>query len=587
MKSNKTDNNNKVCFINGRGYKMAGLKKLPIGIENFEKLRQEDFYYIDKTRLIEQLLTRWGEVNLFTRPRRFGKSLNMSMLQSFFEIGKDKTLFDGLRISDNQELCEKYQGKFPVVSVSLKGINGATYEEARRFLIKTINEEARRLSVLSDSTELDETDHELLIQLKKKEMTNDSLVYSIRELTELLEKHYGSKVIVLIDEYDVPLAKANENGYYDEMVLLIRNLFENALKTNNSLKFAVLTGCLRIAKESIFTGLNNFKVYSITDKSFDETFGFTDEEVKELLRYYGQKKYYETVKEWYDGYRFGNVDVYCPWDVINFCSDHLADPGLEPKNYWANTSGNSVISHFIDSVGKPQKLTRMELEQLVNGGIVQKEINFELTYKELYSSIDNLWSTLFMTGYLTQRGEPSGNRYNLVIPNREIRNIITNHILKMFKENVKDDGKTVSDLCDALLNQNPEKVELIFTEYMKKTISIRDTFARKPTKENFYHGLLLGILGFKENWSVMSNRESGDGFGDILIRIEDEDVGIVIEVKYADDGNLQGECEKALQQIIDIRYTEALEQEGIHTIIKYGIACYRKKCKVLMRIDKQ
>lgn len=587
MKSNKTDNNNKVCFINGRGYKMAGLKKLPIGIENFEKLRQEDFYYIDKTRLIEQLLTRWGEVNLFTRPRRFGKSLNMSMLQSFFEIGKDKTLFDGLRISDNQELCEKYQGKFPVVSVSLKGINGATYEEARRFLIKTINEEARRLSVLSDSTELDETDHELLTQLKKKEMTNDSLVYSIRELTELLEKHYGRKVIVLIDEYDVPLAKANENGYYDEMVLLIRNLFENALKTNNSLKFAVLTGCLRIAKESIFTGLNNFKVYSITDKSFDETFGFTDEEVKELLRYYGQKKYYETVKEWYDGYRFGNVDVYCPWDVINFCSDHLADPGLEPKNYWANTSGNSVISHFIDSVGKPQKLTRMELEQLVNGGIVQKEINFELTYKELYSSIDNLWSTLFMTGYLTQRGEPSGNRYNLVIPNREIRNIITNHILKMFKENVKDDGKTVSDLCDALLNQNPEKVELIFTEYMKKTISIRDTFARKPTKENFYHGLLLGILGFKENWSVMSNRESGDGFGDILIRIEDEDVGIVIEVKYADDGNLQGECEKALQQIIDIRYTEALEQEGIHTIIKYGIACYRKKCKVLMRIDKQ
>lgn len=587
MKSNKTDNNNKVCFINGRGYKMAGLKKLPIGIENFEKLRQEDFYYIDKTRLIEQLLTRWGEVNLFTRPRRFGKSLNMSMLQSFFEIGKDKTLFDGLRISDNQELCEKYQGKFPVVSVSLKGINGATYEEARRFLIKTINEEARRLSVLSDSTELDETDHELLTQLKKKEMTNDSLVYSIRELTELLEKHYGSKVIVLIDEYDVPLAKANENGYYDEMVLLIRNLFENALKTNSSLKFAVLTGCLRIAKESIFTGLNNFKVYSITDKSFDETFGFTDAEVKELLRYYGQEKYYETVKEWYDGYRFGNVDVYCPWDVINFCSDHLADPGLEPKNYWANTSGNSVISHFIDSVGKPQKLTRMELEQLVNGGIVQKEINFELTYKELYSSIDNLWSTLFMTGYLTQRGEPSGNRYNLVIPNREIRNIITNHILKMFKENVKDDGKTVSDLCDALLNQNPEKVELIFTEYMKKTISIRDTFARKPTKENFYHGLLLGILGFKENWSVMSNRESGDGFGDILIRIEDEDVGIVIEVKYADDGNLQGECEKALQQIIDIRYTEALEQEGIHTIIKYGIACYRKKCKVLMRIDKQ
>ena len=582
MKSNKTDNNNKVCFINGRGYKMAGLKKLPIGIENFEKLRQEDFYYIDKTRLIEQLLTRWGEVNLFTRPRRFGKSLNMSMLQSFFEIGKDKTLFDGLRISDNQELCEKYQGKFPVVSVSLKGINGATYEEARRFLIKTINEEARRLSVLSDSTELDETDHELLTQLKKKEMTNDSLVYSIRELTELLEKHYGSKVIVLIDEYDVPLAKANENGYYDEMVLLIRNLFENALKTNNSLKFAVLTGCLRIAKESIFTGLNNFKVYSITDKSFDETFGFTDEEVKELLRYYGQEKYYETVKEWYDGYRFGNVDVYCPWDVINFCSDHLADPGLEPKNYWANTSGNSVISHFIDSVGKPQKLTRMELEQLVNGGIVQKEINSELTYKELYSSIDNLWSTLFMTGYLTQRGESSGNRYNLVIPNREIRNIITNHILKMFKENVKDDGKTVSDLCDALLNQNPEKVELIFTEYMKKTISIRDTFARKPTKENFYHGILLGILSYKNDWRVSSNRESGEGFSDIVIETGDAETGIVIEVKYTDEKkDLERDCRKALEQIRDKDYTQTLWQEGYKKMVWYGIAFHLKQCCVM------
>ena len=566
---------------------MAELKKLPIGIEDFEKIRQEDFYYVDKTRLIEQLLAQWGEVNLFTRPRRFGKSLNMSMFQRFFEIGSERTLFDGLEISKNLKLCEEYQGKYPVVSISLKGINGTTYEEARGFLVKTINEEARRLSFLSGSTKLDETEQELLNQLKKKEMSNDSLVYSIRELTELLEKHYEKKVIVLIDEYDVPLAKANENGYYDEMVLLIRNLFENGLKTNKSLKFAILTGCLRVAKESIFTGLNNFKIYSITDKSFDETFGFTDSEVRELLEYYGQEEYYETVKEWYDGYRFGDVEVYCPWDVINFCSDHRTDSKLAPKNYWANTSGNSVISHFIDSVGKPQKLTRMELEQLVNGGIVQKEINSELTYKELYSSIDNLWSTLFMTGYLTQRGEFSGNRYNLVIPNREIRNIITNHILKMFKENVKDDGKTVSDLCDALLNQNPEKVESIFTEYMKKTISIRDTFAQKPTKENFYHGLLLGILGFKENWSVMSNRESGDGFGDILIRIEDEDVGIVIEVKYADDGNLQGECEKALQQIIDIRYTEALEQEGIHTIIKYGIACYRKKCKVLMRIDKQ
>ena len=564
---------------------MAELKKLPIGIEDFEKIRQEDFYYVDKTRLIEQLLAQWGEVNLFTRPRRFGKSLNMSMFQSFFEIGRDKNLFDGLHISKNPKLCEEYQGKYPVVSISLKGINGTTYEEARGFLVKTINEEARRLSFLSESSKLDETDQELLKQLKTKEMPNDSLVYSIRELTELLEKHYDKKVIVLIDEYDVPLAKANENGYYDEMVLLIRNLFENGLKTNKSLKFAILTGCLRVAKESIFTGLNNFKIYSITDKSFDETFGFTDNEVRELLKYYGQEEYYEIVKAWYDGYRFGDVEVYCPWDVINFCSDHRTDPGLAPKNYWANTSGNSVISHFIESVNEPHKLTKMELEQLVNGGIVQKEINPELTYKELYSSIDNLWSTLFMTGYLTQRGEPDGDRYNLVIPNREIRNIITSHILKMFKESIKDDGKTVGEFCDALIKQNPEKVEGIFTDYMRKTISIRDTFVKKPTKENFYHGLLLGILGFKENWSVMSNRESGDGFSDILIRIEDEDVGIVIEVKYASDGNLEKECENALGQITDARYTEAFEQEEIHKIIKYGIACYKKQCKVVMKIE--
>ena len=518
---------------------MTELKKLPIGIEDFEKIRQEDFYYVDKTKLIEQLLAQWGEVNVFTRPRRFGKSLNMSMFQHFFEIGSEKTLFDGLEISKNLKLCEEYQGKYPVVSISLKGINGTTYEEARGFLVKTINEEARRLSFLSESTKLDETEQELLNQLKKKEMSNDSLVYSIRELTELLEKHYEKKVIVLIDEYDVPLAKANENGYYDEMVLLIRNLFENGLKTNKSMKFAILTGCLRVAKESIFTGLNNFKIYSITDKSFDETFGFTDSEVRELLEYYGQEEYYETVKAWYDGYRFGDVEVYCPWDVINFCSDHRTDPELAPKNYWANTSGNSVISHFIESVNEPHKLTKMELEQLVNGGILQKEINPELTYKELYSSIDNLWSTLFMTGYLTQRGEPNGDRYNLVIPNREIRNIITNHILKMFKESIKEDGKTVGEFCEALLKQNPEKVESIFTDYMRKTVSIRDTFVKKPTKENFYHGLLLGILGFKENWSVMSNRESGDGFSDILIRIEDEDVGIVIEVKYASDGNME------------------------------------------------
>ena len=564
--------------------------KLPIGIDNFEKIRKENFYYVDKTKLIEQLLERWGEVNLFTRPRRFGKTLNMSMLKYFFEIGTDQTLFDGLYISDNPQLKEEYMGKFPVIFLSLKGVEGLTFENAKYRLMQLVGREANRFHFLSDSDRLTEDDKKIyhaMISLSDGmySMNEEVLISSLKILSELLYKHYGKKTILLIDEYDVPLDKAFQNGYYKEMTTLIRGMFGEALKTNDSLQFAVLTGCLRVSKESIFTGLNNFKIYSITDKSFDETFGFTDSEVRELLEYYGQEEYYDTVKSWYDGYRFGDVEVYCPWDVINFCSDHRTDPKLVPKNYWANTSGNSVISHFIESVNEPHKLTKMELEQLVNGGIVQKEINPELTYKELYSSIDNLWSTLFMTGYLTQRGEPNGDRYNLVIPNREIRNIITNHILKMFKEIIKKDGKTVGEFCDALLKQNPEKVESIFTDYMKKTISIRDTFVQKPTKENFYHRLLLGILGFKENWSVMSNRESGDGFSDILIRIEDEDVGIVIEVKYASDGNMEKECENALQQITDVRYTESLEQEGIHKIIKYGIACYKKKCKVMMKIE--
>lgn len=560
---------------------------LPIGIEDFKEIREECYYYVDKTALIEQVLEKRSKVTLFTRPRRFGKSLNMSMLKRFFEIGTDPSLFEGLHISKNAALCERYMGKYPVIAISLKGVDAVSYQEAVVQLVEIINQSAASFQFLQTSGRLTDYEKERFCKLLDDDMNMKIMSSSMLWLTKLLEKHFNRKVVILIDEYDVPLAKAYENGFYDEMVLLIRNIFGNVLKTNESLAFAVLTGCLRIAKESIFTGLNNFKVYSITDVEFDETFGFTNEEVKSMLKYYGLDRHFNQVREWYDGYRFGNADVYCPWDVVNYCDDHRSNPNAEPKNYWMNTSGNDVINHFIDSINDPGMLTKGELERLVNGEFITQKVDEMITYKELYSSIDNLWSTLFMTGYLTQRGEPSGNRYNLVIPNREIRNIITNHILKMFKENVKDDGKTVSDLCDALLNQNPEKVELIFTEYMKKTISIRDTFAQKPTKENFYHGLLLGILGFKENWSVMSNRESGDGFGDILIRIEDEDVGIVIEVKYADDGNLQGECEKALQQIIDIRYTEALEQEGIHTIIKYGIACYRKKCKVLMRIDKQ
>lgn len=418
---------------------MEELKKLPIGIENFEKIRKDSFYYVDKTRLIEKLMENWGEANLFTRPRRFGKSLNMSMLKSFFEIGCDKHLFDGLYISQNQKLCDRYMGKFPVISISLKGISADSFEQSRKLIGKVINEEARRLQFLLGSDSLTTTDRKLFAGLLQKDMDEDTLVYSLRELTELLNKHYRKNVIVLIDEYDVPLAKANERGFYDEMAMLLRNLFENVLKTNDNLYFAVLTGCLRVAKESIFTGLNNFNVYSITDVDFDEYFGFTDCEVRGMLHYYGQDDDYETVKEWYDGYRFGNVDVYCPWDVINYCKAHRNNPDLPPQNYWLNTSGNEVLEHFIGGMGEQKRLTKTELEQLVNGETVQKVISQELTYKELYSSTNHIWSTLFMTGYLTQRGKTDGNRYNLVIPNREIRNIITEHILTLFKEQVAKD----------------------------------------------------------------------------------------------------------------------------------------------------
>ncbi len=561
------------------------LKKLPVGIENFREIRQDNFYYVDKTKLIEQLLTQWGKVNLFTRPRRFGKSLNMSMLKAFFEAGTELELFDGLYISGNRELCENYMGRFPVISISLKGINAEDFDGAYRLLVRMINAEARRLWQLLKKRELDDIDKRMFDELLSGEMSQDTLVYSLRELSELLEKHYGEKVIVLIDEYDVPLAKANENGYYEKMILLIRNLFENVLKTNDSLKFAVLTGCLRVAKDSIFTGLNNFKVYPITKVAFDEYFGFTDDEVREMLDYYGMKQDYETVKDWYDGYRFGNVDVYCPWDVINYCSDHLEEPELPPQNYWLNTSSNETIYHFIDGMGEQQKVTKAELELLVNGEAVQKEINQELTYKELYLSTENIWSTLFMTGYLTKRGEPDGNRYNLVVPNQEIRNIITDHILKLFKEDVAKDGTMASAFCEALLDGKADILEKLFTEYMSKTISIRDTFVRKPTKENFYHGLLLGILSFKDDWIITSNRESGDGFSDIMIRVDDRDTGILIEVKYAEDGDEAHACRQALSQMSEKNYEAYFKQVGLMKIMKYAIACNRKTCKVLLEVN--
>ena len=561
---------------------MAEFIKLPVGIENFEKIRRDGFYYVDKTGLIEQLLNNWGEVNLFTRPRRFGKTLNMSMLKCFFEIGTDQSLFEGLYISKNKALCDAYMGKYPVISISLKGVNADSYENARSLLKRIVMEEAKMHRIIMSGNRLDDIDKAEYMSLVTGEMGEDTLVYSMKTLTALLEKYYEKKVIVLIDEYDVPLAKANENGYYDQMVLLVRNLFENVLKTNSSLKFAVLTGCLRVAKESIFTGLNNFKTNSILDAEYDETFGFVDDEVKEMLHYYGQDTHYETVKEWYDGYRFGNADVYCPWDVINYCDAHRRNPMLPPENYWTNTSGNDVLKHFIESAGAAKGLAKTDLERLVNGEIVEKDIREDLTYNELYASMDNLWSTLFMAGYLTHKGRVDTKRFRLAVPNREIRNIITEQVLALFKQNVEKDGQLLNDFCTALSDGHTDEVERLFSEYMKKTISVRDTFARKELKENFYHGLLLGILGFKAGWSVMSNRESGNGFSDIMIMIDDAEIGIVIEVKYAESHDLEAVCKDALKQMIDKRYTEYFEQQGIKKILKYGIACQVKECKVML-----
>lgn len=568
----------------GRSVSMEMKLSLPIGIEDFKEVRKDGYYYVDKTALIQQVLEKRSKVTLFTRPRRFGKSLNMSMLKNFFEIGTDAALFEGLHISKNTQMCEKYMGKYPVIAVSLKGVDAATYEEAFSALVDIINQIASQVQFLMDSTKLTDFDKTRFQGLFNENMNLKTLGSSLLWLSIFLEKHYNKKVVVLIDEYDVPLAKAHENGYYDKMVLLIRNMFGNVLKTNNSLAFAVLTGCLRIAKESIFTGLNNFKVYSITDEEFDETFGFTGEEVQEMLAYYGLSSCFDKVKEWYDGYRFGNTDVYCPWDVVNYCSDHQNRPNAEMKNYWMNTSGNEVISHFIDSINDPHMLTKSELELLVSGETVVKRVDEMITYKELYSNIDNLWSTLFMTGYLTQRGKEMDGRYHLAIPNREICNIIVERVLALFRKDVSKNAKLLNGFCNAMLESDSATVEQLLTEYMDTTISIRDSFV-KSLRENFYHGLLIGIFGYRDGWKATSNKESGDGFSDILIEVNENDsrMGIVLELKYSkSEKALDKDCQAALQQITDKNYEQALRKNGYQNILKYGIAFYHKKCRVMV-----
>ena len=551
--------------------------KLPVGIDNFEKIRRNNFYYIDKTKLVEQALHNWSEVTLFTRPRRFGKTLGMSMLRSFFEIGTDKSLFDGLYISQNKALCDEHMGKYPVIFLTLKGVEGLTFADAKMMLKSILSTEMDRHYYLKTSDAL--TDEDKAYFVKMLTGTDENINDSLRKLSQLLYKHYGKKAVILIDEYDVPLDKAYQNGYYHEMVSLIRGLFGQALKTNDYLQFAILTGCLRISKESIFTGLNNFKVLSIMDTRFDEQFGFTDSEVEELLAAYNLDSHFTEIKEWYDGYHFGNADVYCPWDVINYVDLLRFEPTAKPQDFWSNSSGNALVRRFID---KADVQTKDEIERLIAGEYIEKEISQELTYDEIDKSIANLWSVLFTTGYLTKQGVTDDGKVRLSIPNREIKNLFIKKIREWFSDTTANDGKTLEQFCNAFVEKDTEKIEQLFGDYLWNTISIRDTAVAKDKKENFYHGILLGLLGYKASWLIKSNTESGTGYSDILVEVPNNRTGIVIELKYAENGDMDAACDEALNQIEEKSYVDKLKQDGMRNFIKYGIACFKKDCKVVV-----
>ena len=551
-------------------------KKLPVGIDSFEKLRREDFYYVDKTRMIVDLMANWGEVNLFTRPRRFGKTLNMSMLKCFFEIGTDKSLFDGLRVSEEKALCETYMGKYPVVFVSLKGVDGLTFEDAYRRLRGIIREEALRLSFLKYSEELDADDLRSFLRILSEEDTSADMVSSLRMLCSLLEKHYGQKPILLIDEYDVPLDKAYYHGYYPQMIDLIRAMFQAALKTNSSLFFAVLTGCLRVSKESIFTGLNNLMVHSISDPSFDEYFGFTDEEVGKMLSDYGLEAHHQEAREWYDGYRFGGQDVYCPWDVINYVYALRVDPQAEPKAYWLNTSGNAMVRELISK--SADGTTQMEIERLIEGETITKTLNEQLTHNEIRSSIGNIWSLLYMTGYLTTAQKPSGGRYELRIPNREVRQIYMQQVLSWFNHKVESETDKLTNLYAAFETGDTETIKEILDEQLLDTVSFYDA------RESFYHGFLLALLSTCANWNVSSNIETGKGRSDIIVGRKDRKIGFVVEVKdVKDEEKLDAACEAALRQIDERDYTAILRRFRVKEIRKYAIAFWDKECRVVMK----
>ena len=553
--------------------------KLPVGIDGFEKIRRNGFYYIDKTKLIEQLFLNWGEVNLFTRPRRFGKTLNMSMLKSFFEIGTDTSLFDGLYVSENKELCEQHQGQYPVIFLSLKDVEGLSFSEAKRKCIQLIKREAERFYDLKNSERLldiDKKNYCRLLDMTVQEEDSDIVSSSIKMLSALLYKHYGKKTVILIDEYDVPLDKAFQHGYYKEMVHFIRGLLGEALKTNDSLAFAVLTGCLRVSKESIFTGLNNFKILSITDTRFDEQFGFTDTEVRTLLSDYQMEDRFAEVKEWYDGYRFGNADVYCPWDVINFVDRAKDDKEAKPEAYWINTSGNDLVKRFID---KANKTTKNEIERLINGEAIEKELRLDLTYEEVDQSIENLWSVLFTTGYLTQSGRNEDGAYRLIIPNREVREVFRLQINEWFKKSIFSNTERLTAFWKAFEEGDTEGVEQYLNRVLSNSISVFDTKARKEEKESSYHNLLVGILTGNADWLVKSNVEAGEGFADIIVETDDPDAGIVAELKYTKNfDDMKMTCQKAIDQIRDRRYQEYLLNDDRKDIRLYGITFCKKRC---------
>lgn len=559
--------------------------KLPVGIEDFQEILRNGFYYIDKTGLIEQLLDSWGKVNLFTRPCRFGKSLNMSMLRYFFEIGTDKTLFDGLHILQRKDLCDEYMGRFPVVFLTLKGVDGLTFEKATNKLIKIVALEAERFIFLKNSDKLTDNEKQRYCGLVKMQdgkyaMDEDTLESALQTLSELLYRHYGQKVVILVDEYDVPLDKAYQNGYYKEMVSMIRSLFGEALKTNEFLQFAVLTGCLRVSRESIFTGLNNFKIFSITDARFDEQFGFTEDEVGKMLKDYHLEEHLAEMKEWYDGYHFGDADIYCPWDVINRVDDLCDTPEAKPKCYWINSSGNALVKRFVFIANRT---TQDEIEHLIAGEPIEKSVRLDLTYDEIDKSIDNIWSVLFTTGYLTQADMTEQGAYKLVIPNKEVRTVYISQIQEWFKQKIADNTEQMAYFWKAIEDGNAEIIEQYLNQTLSNTISVFDTKAPEMEKENSYHTFLAGMLTGNTDWVVKSNVEAGEGFADIIIKPQNPNDGIIFELKYSKEASgLDKACERAIKQIRDRRYSEYLKNDGRHNMIFYGIAFYKKRCKVVV-----